>query len=141
MFSTAVSALSALVKDVMKRSQITDHMMTADAFALAQVPPLALNLPGSPEGSAYDAGKVMDSIVRGVAVRLPERGIAYHGFVDMSGGSIDDATLGIAHRDKDGRLLLDRIVDQGQRATVRPAKGRRKIRQRAEGVRLEIGRW
>ena len=83
---------------------------------------LHLNLPGSPEGSAYDAGKVMDSIARGVSVRLPEPGITYHGFVDMSGGSIDDATLGIAHRDKEGRLLLDRIVDQGQRPPFDPRK-------------------
>jgi hypothetical protein len=83
---------------------------------------LHLNLPGSPEGSAYDAGKVMDSISRGVSVRLPEPGITYHGFVDMSGGSIDDATLGIAHRDKEGRLLLDRIVDQGQRPPFDPRK-------------------
>ena len=83
---------------------------------------LHLNLPGSPEGSAYDAGKVMDSIARGVAVRPPERGITYHGFVDMSGGSNDDATLGIAHRDSEGRLLLDRIVDQGQRPPFDPRK-------------------
>ena len=45
-----------------------------------------------------------------------------HGFVDMSGGSIDDATLGIAHRDKDGSVLLDRIVDQGQRPPFDPRK-------------------
>ena len=83
---------------------------------------LHLNLPGSPEGSAYDAGKVMDSIARGVSVRLPEPGVTYHGFVDMSGGSIDDATLGIAHRDKDDCLFLDRIVDQGQRPPFDPRK-------------------
>src|SRR4030095_6978117 len=83
---------------------------------------LHLNLPGSPEGSAYDAGKIMDSIDRAGAVMLPEPGIWYFGFVDMSGGSIDDATLGIAHRDKEGRLLLDRIVDQGQRPPFDPRK-------------------
>jgi hypothetical protein len=83
---------------------------------------LHLNLPGSPEGSAFDAGKVMDSITRGVAVRLPEPGITYHGFVDMSGGSIDDATLGIAHRDKDGSAILDRVIDQGQRPPFDPRK-------------------
>jgi hypothetical protein len=83
---------------------------------------LHLNLPGSPEGSAYDAGKIMDSIARGVAVRLPEKGITYHGFVDMSGGSSDDATLGIAHRDVDGNAILDRVVDQGQRPPFDPRK-------------------
>src|SRR4029077_19126528 len=61
-------------------------------------------------------------IARGVSVRLPERGLTYHGFVDMSGGSIGDATLGVAHRDKDGSVLLDRIVDQGQRPPFDPRK-------------------
>jgi hypothetical protein len=40
----------------------------------------------------------------------------------MSGGSIDDPTLGIAHRDQDGRLILDRVVDQGQRPPFDPRK-------------------
>jgi len=83
---------------------------------------LHLNLPGSPEGSAYSAEKIMDSVERGVSVRLPESGISYFGFVDMSGGSNDDACLGIAHRDKEGRLLLDRVLDQGQRPPFDPRK-------------------
>ena len=52
----------------------------------------------------------------------PSRASRTFGFVDMSGGSIDDATLGIAHRDKDGSVLLDRIVDQGQRPPFDPRK-------------------
>jgi hypothetical protein len=83
---------------------------------------LHLNLPGSPEGSAYSAEKIMEAVARGVAVRLPEPGVMYHGFMDMSGGSNDDATLGIAHRDKKDSLLLDRIVDQGQRPPFDPRK-------------------
>src|SRR4029453_13107605 len=47
---------------------------------------LHLNLPGSPEGAAYSAEKIMDAVARGVSVRLRERGLTYHGFVDMSGG-------------------------------------------------------
>src|SRR4030095_10887057 len=50
---------------------------------------LHLNLPGSPEGAAYSAEKIMDSIARGGGVRFPDPGIKYHGFVDMSGGSSD----------------------------------------------------
>src|SRR5262249_3428810 len=46
---------------------------------------LHLNLPGSPEGSAYSAEKVMDSIDPNVSVRPPQTGISYLGFVDMSG--------------------------------------------------------
>jgi hypothetical protein len=64
----------------------------------------------------------MDSVERGVSVRLPERGVKYHAFVDMSGGSNDDATLAIAHRDADGRAILDRIMDQGQRPPFDPRK-------------------
>ena len=64
----------------------------------------------------------MDAVDRGVSVRLPEPGIKYHAFVDMSGGSSDDATLGIAHRDTEGRAILDRVMDQGQRPPFDPRK-------------------
>src|SRR5204863_2815884 len=43
-------------------------------------------------------------------------------FVDMSGGSADDAVLAIAHEDADGRAILDRVIDQGQRAPFDPQK-------------------
>lgn len=82
---------------------------------------LHLNLPGSPEGSAYSAEKIMDSIARNVAVRAPEQGITYQGFVDMSGGSSDDACLAIAHRDIDGKAILDRVLNQGSRPPFDPA--------------------
>ena len=102
---------------------------------------LHLNLPGSPEGSAYSAEKIMEAVARGVAVRLPEPGVMYHGFVDMSGGSNDDATLGIAHRDKKDSLLLDRIVDQGQRPPFDPRKaGERFVTVLKEyGLRSVVG--
>ena len=64
----------------------------------------------------------MEAVDRGIGVRLPERGIQYHAFVDMSGGSSDDATLGIAHRNKEGRAILDRVMDQGQRPPFDPRK-------------------
>lgn len=85
---------------------------------------LHLNLPGLPEGSAFSVEKVMDAVERGVKVRSPQAGVEYVGFVDMSGGSSDDATLAIAHREgeleKEGRAVLDRIVDQGQRPPFDP---------------------
>jgi hypothetical protein len=83
---------------------------------------LHLNLPGAPEGSAFSAEKVMDSVNRGLHVRFPEPKVSYFGFVDMSGGSNDDAALGIAHRDKDGVVWLDRIMDQGQRPPFDPRR-------------------
>jgi hypothetical protein len=82
---------------------------------------LHLNLPGSPEGAAYSAEKIMDSIDRNVTVWPPEKGITYQAFVDMSGGSNDDAVLAIAHKDRDGKAILDRILNQGQRPPFDPA--------------------
>lgn len=83
---------------------------------------LHLNLPGLPEGSAYQPEPVMDSIARRIMVRQPERGIHYTAFVDMSGGSSDDAVLAIAHMDVDGRAVLDRIDNQGAPAPFNPNK-------------------
>jgi hypothetical protein len=83
---------------------------------------LHLNLPGLPEGSAFQPEPVFDAIARGVTVRGPEPGIQYSAFVDMSGGSNDDAALGIAHRDADGRAVLDTVIDQGQRPPFDPNK-------------------
>jgi hypothetical protein len=40
----------------------------------------------------------------------PVSGVSYHGFVDPAGGSgADSITLCIAHRDKDGRTVLDAV--------------------------------
>jgi hypothetical protein len=64
----------------------------------------------------------MDAIERGVTVRLPVQGCRYFAFVDMSGGSNDDACLAIAHRDNDGQAVLDRVMDQGHRPPFDPRK-------------------
>ena len=74
---------------------------------------LHLNLPGLPEGSAYSVDMIDVSIERGVKIRAPEPTIKYFAFVDMSGGSSDDACLAIAHKDLDGRAILDRLINQG----------------------------
>jgi hypothetical protein len=74
---------------------------------------LHLNLPGLPEGSAFQVEPVMDAIPRGVRQREPEPGVTYAAFVDMSGGSNDDAVLAIAHRAADQRIVLDLVLDQG----------------------------
>jgi phage terminase large subunit-like protein len=83
---------------------------------------LHLNLPGAPEGSAFSAEKIMDAVERGVRVRALEPKQVYFAFVDMSGGSNDDACLAIAHRDRENRVILDRVVDQGQRPPFDPHK-------------------
>jgi hypothetical protein len=82
---------------------------------------LHLNLPGLPEGSAFQPEPVMNSIERGVKVRLPEAGHLYKAFVDMSGGSNDDATLSLAHEDDLGRVYVDCVMNQGGPPPFNPA--------------------
>jgi hypothetical protein len=75
---------------------------------------LHLNLPGLPEGAAYNADVIMSSIATGTSFRAFDPNIKYQAFVDMSGGSNDDATLAIAHKDYSGRSIIDVCVNQGQ---------------------------
>lgn len=72
---------------------------------------LHLNLPGSIDGAFLDGEMVARAIVPGLRVLPPRHDRAYVGFVDMSGGSSDDATLGIAHADGE-RAVLDLVVSQ-----------------------------
>ena len=82
---------------------------------------LHLNLPGAPDGAAFDGDKVMAAIVPGRKRLAPELGVKYHAFVDMSGGSSDDAVLGISHVDENTKLvMLDSLVSQTGRAPFNP---------------------
>ena len=96
---------------------------------------LHLNLPGLPEGSAYRAEPVMEAVERGVTRRAPEAGTSYHAFLDMSGGSNDDAVLAVAHRDTEGRAVLDLLVNQGPPAPFDP----RRAVERFAGILREYG--
>ena len=74
---------------------------------------LHLNLPGLPDGAAFDAAAVMDSIKAGRKKLRFDPARDYIAFVDMSGGSADDATLAISHRDKaTERAVLDVVTSQ-----------------------------
>lgn len=73
------------------------------------------NLPGQPDGAAFDACKIEEAIVTGRGVLPPRPDIPYLAFCDLSGGGADDATLGIAHHEQ-GRTVLDCLVDQGPRS-------------------------
>ena len=87
---------------------------------------LHLNLPGLPAGSAFDSEMVMNAVERGVKVRSPQERVQYVGFVDMSGGSNDDSTLAIGHREggdgDEGQFVLDVVMDQGQRPPFDPRR-------------------
>jgi hypothetical protein len=74
---------------------------------------LHLNLPGAPDGAAYDGDKIIAAIFTGRKRLAPEKGVKYFGFVDMSGGSADDAVLGISHFDAERKIaILDCLVAQ-----------------------------
>jgi hypothetical protein len=75
---------------------------------------LHLNLPGLPEGSAFQPEPVMNAFDRARADRPPEAGTSYYGFVDMSGGSSDDAALAIGYQDPEARAIVARVLNQGQ---------------------------
>jgi hypothetical protein len=73
---------------------------------------LHLCLPGAPDGAFFDAGNVMACIVTGRRRLPPLRDVTYQAFVDMSGGSSDDAVLAIGHRE-DGLAVVDLVEHQG----------------------------
>lgn len=82
---------------------------------------LHLNLPGMPDGTYFDAERVQACTITGRRVLKPQPGIQYQPFVDMSGGSSDDATLGIAHFDAIAkRAVLDVVVSQTGRPPFNP---------------------
>jgi len=100
---------------------------------------LHLNLPGVPEGSAYQPEPIEVAIERGVTIRPPRLGTVYSAFVDMSGGSSDDAVLAIAHLDAPGRSALDLRSGPRPEAAVRSECGRRAVRRHAAAVRRRPG--
>ncbi len=82
---------------------------------------LHLNLPGLPDGAAFDAGAVMDAIKTGRKKLHFDPTLDYIAFVDMSGGSSDDATLAVSHRDKLAeRAVLDLVTSQSGEAPFNP---------------------
>jgi hypothetical protein len=89
-----------------------------------------------PDGAFLDAASVMDSVVEGRKVLPPVEGVEYSGFVDMSGGSSDDATLGIAHFDAArNRAVLDLIATQTGKPPFNPRDAVRKF----AGILKEYG--
>ena len=83
---------------------------------------LHLNLPGAPDGAAFDADKVMACVVSGRKRLAPEEAHRYCAHVDMSGGSKDDATLSIAFKDEAGRAVLASVMQQTGNAPFDPQK-------------------
>jgi hypothetical protein len=72
---------------------------------------LHLNLPGSPSGAYYDQASVLAAIVSGRRALPPDGARKYSAFIDMSGGSSDDAVLSLAHV-QDRRIVVDLVEKQ-----------------------------
>jgi hypothetical protein len=82
---------------------------------------LHLNLPGAPEGAAFSMQHVMAAIVPGRRYLPYQPGVSYEAFVDMSGGSNDDAIFSVAHVDKgSGRKVLDCVISQAGKPPFNP---------------------
>ena len=97
---------------------------------------LHLNLPGMPDGAFLDAGRVTDAVVEGRKVLRPVEGVEYSGFVDMSGGSSDDAALGIAHWDTlRNRAVLDLVATQTGKPPFNPRDAVRKFAGHPQAIR------
>jgi hypothetical protein len=89
---------------------------------------LHLNLPGAPDGAAFSGEHVMSAVVPGRKHLARVEGIAYKAYVDMSGGSNDDAVLGVGHIDPPtGRVVLDALVSQTGRPPFNPRDAIRKF--------------
>lgn len=97
---------------------------------------LHLNLPGAPDGAAFNADSVMGAVIQG-RKRLPfDPGRVYHAFVDMSGGSLDDAVLGIAHYDA---VTKHSVLDLLEAQTGRPPFNPRHAVKKHAGLIKDYG--
>jgi hypothetical protein len=72
---------------------------------------LHLNMPGAPNGAFLDQGAVLDAIVPGRRMLPPQNGLVPTAFVDMSGGSADDAVLCLSTKDGN-RAIINLVVSQ-----------------------------
>jgi hypothetical protein len=96
---------------------------------------LHLNLPGAPQGSAFDQQKVLACVVLGRRQLPYENGRRYRAFVDMSGGSSDDAVLCIAHME--GRVcVIDLVEKQSGSGSFNPRTAVAKFASILKGYRI-----
>jgi hypothetical protein len=58
---------------------------------------------------SFVAYEVVQGCVGDHVEMAPQSGVAYHGFVDPSGGSADSFTTAVAHADDDGHIIIDAI--------------------------------
>jgi hypothetical protein len=79
---------------------------------------LHLNLEGAPAGAFFDPDAIREAM-GSYKARSALSGVLYFAFVDMSGGSSDDAVLAIAHVEN-GKIIVDRVEHQLGKAPFNP---------------------
>jgi hypothetical protein len=101
---------------------------------------LHLNLPGSPNGAFLDQGAVLQAIDIGRPSHPPQPTARHVAFVDMAGGSNDDACLAIA-RKSGRRTIVDLVVNQAGRPPFNPRSAVKKFAGvlKEYGVRRVVG--
>ncbi len=89
---------------------------------------LHLNEPGTPSGAFFSPDKVLDCIIPGRTGLPWVENTRYAAFVDMSGGSSDEAALAIAHWDETRKVaVLDLVATQAGRPPFNPRAAVRKF--------------
>ena len=89
---------------------------------------LHLDLPGAPDGAAFDGDKVKAAIVKGRRRLDAPAGRSLTAFVDMSGGSSDDSTLAIGYFDGETkRAVLASLISQTGAPPFNPRDAVRKF--------------
>src|SRR5262249_18357981 len=101
---------------------------------------LHLNLPGAPSGAFLDPDALIAAIVTARRSIPPAADRAFVAFVDMSGGSSDDATLAIAH-EENGKSIVDLVIKQNGEPPFNPREAVRKFvgTLKAYGLRRVTG--
>jgi len=89
---------------------------------------LHLNLPGAPDGAAFDANAILAAVPAGRKRIEREDGRRYCAYVDMSGGSNDESALAISYYDKAlNRSILVSIMAQTGKPPFNPRDAVRKF--------------
>lgn len=92
---------------------------------------LHLNLAGMPGGTFYDSERIEGCTVTGRRELKPQPGIEYRGFVDMSGGSNDDAACAASHFDAvTGKAVLDFVITQTGQPPFNPRAAVKKFAEK-----------
>jgi hypothetical protein len=85
-------------------------------------------------GGYVDAAMIESAIDYGVTVRPPRKGVVYRSFCDPSGGAHDSFTAAVAHREADGVVVLDALLEV--KAPFNPTSATQQVTDLLKSYRL-----